>query len=74
MDARGISGYVLGISLGIYFFAFVAVPALVELFGINITGLPDSVGTLVTTVVAIAVAAGAIMSFLPDSIKARAGL
>jgi len=74
MDGKDIAGYIFGISLGIYFFAFVAIPALVELFDANVTGLDTSVATLVTTVVGIAVAAGAILSFLPSSLKTRAGL
>lgn len=74
MDGKDIAGYVFGISLGLYFFAYVAIPALAELFDANITALDPAVGTLVTTVVGIAVAAGAILSFLPSSLKARAGL
>jgi len=74
MDGKDIAGYIFGISLGLYFFAYVAIPALVELFDVNVTGLDPAVATLVTTVVAIAVAAGAILSFLPSSLKDRAGL
>lgn len=73
-DGSDIGGWIFGISLGIYFFAFVALPALVELFGVNVTGLPTSVQTLVTTVVAIAVAAGAIMKFMPSSMKSKIGM
>lgn len=74
MEGKDIAGYVFGISLGVYFFAYVAIPALVELFGANVTGVDAAVATLVTTVVGIAVAAGAILSFLPESLKSRAGL
>lgn len=74
MEGKDIAGYIFAISLGIYFFAYVAIPALVELFGANVTGLPTAVATLVTTVVAIAVAAGAIIHFLPSSIKSKVGL
>jgi len=74
MDGKDIAGYIFGISLGLYFFAYVAIPALLELFNANVTGLDPAVATLVTTVVAIAVAAGAILSFLPSSLKDRAGL
>jgi len=74
LDGKDIAGYIFGISLGIYFFAYVAIPALVELFGANTTGIDAAVATLITTVVGIAVAAGAILSFLPSSLKSRAGL
>lgn len=74
MEGKEIAGYIFGISLGIYFFAFVAIPALVELFGANTTGIEDAVATLITTVVGIAVAAGAILAFLPSSLRSRTGL
>ena len=73
-EGKDIAGWIFGISLGIYFFAFVAIPALVELFGANVTALPSAVQTLVTTVVGIAVAAGAIMKFMPSSIKSKIGM
>lgn len=74
LEAKDIAGYIFAISLGIYFFAYVGIPALAELFSANITALPTAVGTLVTTVVGIAVAAGAIIYFLPAGIKSRVGL
>lgn len=74
MEGKDIAGYIFGISLGIYFFAYVAIPALAELFEANTTSLPTAVATLVTTVVGIAVAAGAIIKFLPSGIKSRVGL
>jgi hypothetical protein len=74
MDSRNIGGWIFSVSLGIYFFAYVAIPALVELFGVNLTGLPTSLQTLVTTVIGIAVAAGAIMAFMPTSMKSKIGL
>lgn len=74
MEGKDIAGWIFGISLGIYFFAYVAIPALVELFSANVTALPTAVQTLVTTVVAIAIAAGAIMKFMPSAIKSKIGL
>lgn len=74
VEGRDISGWIFGVSLGIYFFAYVGIPALVELFDANTTSLPTAVATLVTTVVAIAIAAGAIMKFMPSGIKSKIGL
>lgn len=73
-DGTDIAGWIFGVSLGIYFFAYVAIPALVELFTANTTDLPVAVATLVTTVVGIAVSAGAIMKFMPSSIKSKIGM
>lgn len=74
VEGKDIAGWIFGISLGVYFFAYVAIPALVELFEANTTSLPTAVATLVTTVVGIAIAAGAIMKFMPASVKGKIGL
>lgn len=73
MDGREIAGFIFAVSIGIYVFAYVAVPALVELFSANTTGLPTAVATLVTTVVGISVAIAVVIKFMPSGIRNKVG-
>ena len=73
MDGRDIAGFIFSISIGIYVFAYVAIPALVELFGANVTGLPTAVATLVTVVVGISVAIAVVIKFMPEAIRSKVG-
>lgn len=69
-----IAGFIAAISIGIYLFAYMALPALQALAEANTTGLDAGVATLVTTVVSIIVAVAVIIKFLPSQIKSRIGM
>lgn len=69
-----IAGFIASISIGIYLFAYMALPALQALAEANTTGLDAGVATLVTTVVSIIVAVAVIIKFLPSQIKSRIGM
>lgn len=72
-EVKNIAGFLFSLAIGIYIFAYVAIPALVELFSANVTALPTAVATLVTTVVAISVAVAVVIKFMPQGLRDRIG-